>query len=136
MTGVGTTTAPVAPDGWRARPTTWALWGARVVLALVFLGAGAAKLGGDPAMVTMFEDVGAGQWLRYLVGGVELAGAVGVLVPRLAVHAAAGLALLMVGATATNVVVLASSPVLTLVLGAVAAGVAVVLRRRVGAVSG
>ncbi|SFT91353.1 DoxX-like family protein [Geodermatophilus amargosae] len=62
-------------------------------------------------MVEMFADVGAGQWLRILVGVCEVTGAVGVLVPRLAVAAASGLALLMVGATVTDLAVLQASPV-------------------------
>ncbi|WP_273652561.1 DoxX family protein [Cellulomonas fimi] len=106
------------------------LWVARAALALVFLGAGGSKLAGEGAMVDMFADIGAGQWLRLVVGGLEVAGAVGVLVPRVALPAAAGLALLMVGATLTNLLVLGESPVVTLVLGVLAAAVAVVLRRR------
>ena len=33
-----------------------------------------SKLAGDPVMVDMFADIGAGQWLRYLVGALEVAG--------------------------------------------------------------
>ena len=100
----------------RSVPLTVLTWLGRVVLALVFLGAGASKLVGEPAMVTMFDDIGAGQWLRLVVGALEVAGAVGVLVPRLSALAAAGLALLMVGATATNLTVLRTSPLTTLTL--------------------
>src|SRR3954452_14798601 len=101
-----------------------ATWVARALLALVFFGAGASKLAGEPAMVTMFDQIGAGQWLRYLVGTLELAGAVGVLVPRLSALAATGLVLLMVGATITNLAVLDVAPWLTLTLLVVAAFVA------------
>ena len=104
-----TTSIPATPTGRRAG--TVALWAGQVLLAAVFAGAGLAKLAGDPAMVEMFADVGAGQWLRILVGSCEVAGAVGVLVPRLAVAAASGLALLMAGATVTNLAVLQASPV-------------------------
>src|SRR3954468_18200265 len=83
-----------------------ASWVARAFLALVFLGAGTSKLASDPAMVTMFDQIGAGQWLRYLVGTLELAGAVGILVPRLSALAATGLVLLMIGASITNIAVL------------------------------
>src|SRR3954447_22163926 len=93
----------------------------RIGLAVVFAAAGLAKLGGEPAMVEMFADIGAGAWLRYLVGACEMAGAVGLLVPRLTCAAALGLTGLMVGATVTNVAVLDISPVLTLPL-ALAAG--------------
>lgn len=71
-------------------------------------------------MVTMFATIGAGQRLRFVVGALEVAGALGVLVPRLSALAATSLALLMVGATATNLTVLASSPWPTLTLLVVA----------------
>jgi uncharacterized membrane protein YphA (DoxX/SURF4 family) len=102
------TSIPGTSAGRRAG--TIALWAGQAVLAAVFAGAGLAKLAGDPAMVEMFADVGIGQWLRILVGTCEVAGAVEVLVPRLAVAAASGLALLMVGATVTNLAVLQASP--------------------------
>jgi uncharacterized membrane protein YphA (DoxX/SURF4 family) len=50
--------------------------------------------------------IGAGQWFRYLVGSVELVGAIGLLTPWLAGLAAAGLAADMVGATITDATVL------------------------------
>ena len=100
---------------------TWVL---RAGLAAVFAAAGLAKLAGEPAMVELFADVGAGSWLRYLVGVLEVAGAVGLLVPRLAGAAALGLVALMIGATVTNLLVLQTSPVLTVVLGLAAAAVA------------
>jgi uncharacterized membrane protein YphA (DoxX/SURF4 family) len=103
------TSFPRTSAGGRAGTVT--LWAGQALLAAVFAGAGLTKLAGDPAMVQMFTDVGAGQWLRILVGVCEVAGAVGVLVPRLAVAAASGLALLMVGATVTNLAVLQASPV-------------------------
>jgi hypothetical protein len=75
-------------------------------------------------MVEMFADIGSGQWLRYLVGALELAAAAGLLVPRLIRPAAAGPVLLLVGATGTNLFVLHVSPVLTLALLIAAAVVA------------
>jgi uncharacterized membrane protein len=60
------------------------------------------KLAGSPELVDLFATIGAGQWLRYLVGALEVAGAVGRLVPWLSGLAALGLAPLIVGATATN----------------------------------
>lgn len=104
------------------------LWALQLALAVVFAGAGLAKLAGDPAMVDMFTEIGTGQWLRFVVGGLELAGAIGLLVPLLAGRAALGLAAVMVGATVTNLVVLDASPALPLVLLLPAAGVAWVRR--------
>jgi uncharacterized membrane protein YphA (DoxX/SURF4 family) len=105
-----------SPASARRRTLIAASWLPRVALAAIFLGAGFAKLAADPAMVQLFADIGAGQWLRYLVGGCEVAGGLGVLIPRVAGLAATGLALLMVGATITNVAVLGVSPLLTLAL--------------------
>ena len=82
------------------------------MLALVFAMAGLAKLAGDQAMVDMFATIGIGQWFRYVVGVLEMAGAVGVLIPRFSGVAAFGLLCLMVGATLTNLFVLGASPLL------------------------
>ena len=49
-----------------------------------------------------------------MVGTLEVAGAVGVLVPRVSGLAALGLVCLMVGATLTNLFVLGASPLLTI----------------------
>ena len=49
---------------------------------------------------------GAGQWFRYLVGILELAGAIGLLIPRLAAPAALGLLGVMIGAFFTQLFVL------------------------------
>src|SRR5215212_6348208 len=69
----------------------FALWALQAVLALMFAMAGFAKVGGDAAMVKMFATIGIGQWLRYLVGTLEIVGALGVLVPRVSGLAALGL---------------------------------------------
>lgn len=122
---MSTTVVPAArrpATGRRAGPV--AAWVLRLGFAAVFAGAGAAKLVGDAAMVDMFADIGSGQWLRFLVGALEVAAAVGLLVPRLAGPAASGLVVLMAGATLTNVFVLEVSPALTVALLAMAAGVA------------
>ncbi|MCA0145724.1 DoxX family protein [Blastococcus sp. LR1] len=96
----------------------------RLGLAAVFAGAGLAKLAGDAAMVEMFADIGAGQWLRYAVGSCELLAAGGLVLPRLAGPAACGLVGLMIGATLTNLFVLEVSAAVTLVLLAASAVVA------------
>ena len=87
--------------GTKSRAVTWI---ARVVLAIVFVAASVPKLAGSPSQVELFRQVGMGQELRYFVGAAELAGALGVLVPRLAWLATGGLALDMVGATVVNIV--------------------------------
>ena len=89
----------------RSRKMTIALWVVQVVLAVSFVGAGAQKLGGTHYMVTMFGKIGAGQWLRYLIGTLEVCGAIGLLIPVLSGFTAVCLFALMAGATVTNVVI-------------------------------
>ena len=98
----------------RVRPGAVVLWVTQVVLAAMFVMASLPKLTGDPVMVELFDAVGAGQWLRYVVGVLELAGAIGLLVPRLCGLAALGLTMLLVGATLTNIVALGASPAIPL----------------------
>ena len=93
-----------------ARPrrlTSTLLWAAQIVLAVAFVFFGMAKLTGQ---VQEFADIGAGQWLRYVAGTAELAGAIGLLTPWLAGLAAAGLAADMAGATIINATVLRGIP--------------------------
>ena len=56
-----------------ATAVRWALQG---IVAVVFLGAGAAKLAGVPAMVVIFEHIRIGQWFRYVTAVVEITGAI------------------------------------------------------------
>lgn len=122
------TTATVTAPPRRARTlTTWAL---QLVLASQFVAGGLLKLTGDPRMVAMFTEIGAGHWLRILVGVCEVSGALGLVVPRLTRHAAAGLVALMLGATVVNVAVLGISPALPLIYLVVAL-VVTLLRRDV-----
>jgi uncharacterized membrane protein YphA (DoxX/SURF4 family) len=107
-----------------ARPVNVGLWVLQVVLAFQFAGGGLAKLAGSPELVELFADIGAGQWLRYVVGALEVAGAVGLLVPRLSGLAALGLAALMVGATVTNLFIIGERPWLPVGLLLVAAAIA------------
>ena len=64
----------------------------------------------------MFANTGIGQWFRYGVGALELAGAVGVMIPPLSGLAALGLVCQMVGATLTNLFVFGTSPLFTVSL--------------------
>src|SRR3974390_2944750 len=107
-TAVITTTAPVtAPEARPRRLISTLLWAAQILLAAFFLfGAALPKLIGSHSEMQEFALIGAGQWLRYLVGTAELAGAIGLLTPWLAGPAAAGLAADMAGATIINATLL------------------------------
>lgn len=79
------------------------LWVVQVLLAAFFVSVATSKILGDPAAVQMFDTIGFGQWFRYFTGSVELLGAIGLLIPRLAGLAAAGLACVMIGAALTEI---------------------------------
>lgn len=95
--------APAVPAA-RFHRTLWAFQGLLGVFLIV--ASAAPKLVGEAYAVQTFQDMGAPTWFRYFIGAVELAGGIGLLVPRLAGLAAIGLALLMVGATITQLFIL------------------------------
>ena len=111
------------------RPTrrigAWTLQG---IVAAAFLAAGLAKLAGAPFMVGIFEQIGLGQWFRIVTGVVEVTGAVALLIPGLASIGGLWLGGTMVGAVATHLFVLHTSPAAAVVLGLLNA-VVVYLRR-------
>ncbi len=103
-------------------------WMLQGIIAAAFLAAGAAKLAGVPFMVDLFAQIGIGQWFRVVTGVVEVVGAVALLFPGLASIGALWLGATMVGAVATHLFVLHTSPVPAIVLGVLNALV-VYLRR-------
>jgi putative oxidoreductase len=100
------------------------LWTLSALVALAFLGAGAAKLAGAAAMVEVFEKVGLGQWFRYFTGLLEIVAGIGLLIPRYAFYAAVLLATVMVGAIIAHVTVLGSSPAAPVILLVLSATIA------------
>lgn len=84
------------------------LWAVQILLAAFLLIASAApKFAGQRDAVETFNQIGWGQWFRYFTGTCEAAGAIGLLIPRLATPAAIGLIGLMIGAVLTQLLVLA-----------------------------
>src|ERR1700681_1190837 len=100
------------------------VWGVRVLLALAFGAAGAAKLVGVQQLVELFGAVGFGQWFRYLTGAVEVVGAVLMLLPSAGFLGGLLLTVTMVGAVATHLVLIGGNPAPALVLGLLSAFVA------------
>lgn len=103
------------------------LWGVQILVGAFFVVASAApKFFGEAYAVELFTQIGAGQWFRYLVGALELAGGIGLMTRRYAAPAALGLMGVMIGAAFTQAVVLdAPAMVLTpailfVVLGVIA----------------
>ncbi len=116
----------------RGRAALIALWLMQVALAAMFLMAGGSKLAGAPAMVSLFDAVGVGQWFRYVTGVVEVVSGIALLVPAAAVFGAILLIPTMIGAIITNLLIVHVSPGMPLVLLLGAATVAWVRRRQLG----
>lgn len=80
-----------------------ALWVVSAVLAALYLAAGLRKVGGEEEIVQGFLEWGYGDAFRVFIGACEVAGGIGLLIPRLATWAASGLAIIMLGAIYTHV---------------------------------
>ena len=94
------------PIEW-SRVWNLTLWVLQVMLAVMFAFFGATKFVVHQQYWThLFAQIGIGQWFRYLVGCLELACAVLLLVPRASAWAAAMLACLMAGAAFVHLVVI------------------------------
>src|SRR6202051_4412749 len=113
----------------RGRASLIALWVTQVALALMFLMAGGSKLAGVPAMVSLFDAVGVGQWFRYVTGIIEVTSGIALLIPSAAVFGALLLVPTMIGAIITNVFIVPTSPVAPVLLLIGAAAVAWARRR-------
>ncbi|XIA65330.1 DoxX family protein [Bradyrhizobium sp. TZ2] len=108
---MSTIVAPARPH-W----TSAALWVVRGLLAFAFVAAGGAKLYGVPMLVEEFQHIGLGQWFRYVTGGLEILGAILLLLPQRAALGALLLICIMIGAVITHVFVIGGSPVPAIVL--------------------
>jgi uncharacterized membrane protein YphA (DoxX/SURF4 family) len=100
--------------------TFWILQG---LLAATFLVAGTTKLASPQMQVALFEKIGFGQWFRYFTGGLEVIGAILVLVPRTAGFAATLLGMTMVGAVEIHLLITGGSPIASIVLLVIAIAV-------------
>ena len=104
MTDMHQSTAAVA------RPSALS-WTIRVLLALVFLYAGAEKLfPGGGMWVRLFDQIGFGTWFRYFTAIVEMTAGVLILVPSLATAGALLAMSSMIGALIVHVTVIGVGP--------------------------
>lgn len=76
----------------------------RILLSVIFLVSGGAKLVGLAFEIAAFEKWGYPLWFMYFIGAIEISGAIGLLVQRLSALAGGCLALMMIGAVATHVI--------------------------------
>ncbi|MDB4900592.1 MAG: hypothetical protein JWN53_2400 [Gemmatimonadetes bacterium] len=82
-----------------------------LVLAGTFILVGGAKLIGRADMITLFHDIGVGNWLRYLTGIIEVGGAMLMVVPVATSASALLLGALMIAATLIELLVLHRPPI-------------------------
>jgi uncharacterized membrane protein YphA (DoxX/SURF4 family) len=80
-----------------------AIWVVSVLLAAEYAFASIPKLIGQDEAVQGFRHAGFSDGFRLFIGAAEAAGAIGLLVPRLRMWAAAGLSIIMIGALVTHV---------------------------------
>lgn len=81
-------------------------WTLCLLLAALFAFAGLSKLSGQPMMVFEFEQIGIGQWFRYVTGAIEVIGAVALLVRRWSWQGALLLLIVDAGAFVAQVTIL------------------------------
>jgi uncharacterized membrane protein YphA (DoxX/SURF4 family) len=118
---IATHEAPSA--GGMSRGMNITLWVLQGILALGFLLSGLSKLAGAEQAVQIFEEMGTAGWMPYVIGVLEIAGAIGLLIRRLTGLAAAALVLLLIGALISHAIWggFAGPAVVLLILSAVVA---------------
>lgn len=81
----------------------WAIWILSGLLSLAFLAAGGTKLLGPEDAGQMFsEHFGLPAGMALFIGACEVAGAIGLWLPRLQTLAASGLCVIMLGAAGSH----------------------------------
>lgn len=91
------------------------LWILQVVFAVMFIMAGGSKIFGVPDMIELFENIGFGQWFRYLTGIMEIIAGILLLIPSVSVIGALLLVCVMAGAIFTHLLLIGGSIVMPLV---------------------
>ena len=79
-------------------------WVVQILLAAFYVLAASGKLMSRPQVIEMFRHWGFPDKFYLGVGTLELLGAIGLLIPRLAGYAASGLIVLMIGAALTHLI--------------------------------
>jgi hypothetical protein len=120
-----TTTPAAATTTTTSRAANAVLWVLQILLAIAYAFSASGKLTADAQNVAGFEAMGLGVTGMYIIGALELAGAIAMFVPRLTGLAALCFVALMTGAVIATVAigggVLAAIPA---VIGVIAAIVA------------
>jgi uncharacterized membrane protein YphA (DoxX/SURF4 family) len=110
-------------------------WVLKILAGLAFLAAGGSKLAGVEDMVAVFDQIGFGQWFRYVTGIIEVVGAVLLFLPGRAVYGAGLLICTMIGAVLTHLFLIGGSPVPALVLLIICAVIAWMHREQMSGIA-
>jgi putative oxidoreductase len=78
------------------------VWIISVLLAAVYLLVGGMKLAGSQTVIDEFVRYGYAGWFMYVVGAMEVTGAILLLIPRSALYGAIVLSVVMIGAMYTH----------------------------------
>lgn len=120
-----TATTITAPRTSTARAANAGLWTLQVLLAAVYAFSAYGKLTAEAQNVAGFEAMGLGMPGMYVIGALELAGAIAMFVPALTGLAAACFVALMIGAVILTWMIgggaLVAIPATVLVVAAVVA---------------
>jgi putative oxidoreductase len=100
-----------SPQARRRRRQLIALECTELLLAGVFFLVGGAKLIGRHDMIELFRSIGFGQWLRYVTGAFEVAGAAFMVIPLASGASAVALGIIMISATLIELFVLRRPPI-------------------------
>ena len=114
MTTQAINTPVAARTRTRRRGVNRALWVLQVLTAGVFVMAALPKLTADPRAVAGFTMMGLGTSGMYIVGALEVVGAIALLIPVLCGLAALAQVALMIGAVVTTLIFFGAGPVLVL----------------------
>ncbi|MEZ5040657.1 MAG: DoxX family protein [Saprospiraceae bacterium] len=78
------------------------LWVSRIIMGVGFLLASVGKLLHAPSIIKMFNEWGFPDQFYFLIGIIEIIGAILLLIPKTSKYAALGLIGLMIGASITH----------------------------------
>src|SRR3954471_12153560 len=115
------TTVAATPRRTRSRAANVGLWTLQVVIAVIYAFSAFGKLTAEAQNVAGFQAMGLGNTGMYIIGSLELAGAIAMFIPRLTGLAATCFVALMIGAVTPTLAVgggalaLIPAPVLVLV---------------------
>lgn len=96
----------------------YALISLKCLLALTFSVAGFAKLAGVEMMILIYEQIGVGQWFRYVTAVIEIISAILLMLPGKQVYGAILLVCTMIGAVFAHLFILGPSALPAFALGA------------------